>query len=140
MARASSWAGCRLVASGRRAMTFLLEMVAALTIGSTGTRPADGLTGIGGRKHAQFGDRTVKLGPADATSRSWSGSRPTSAPPARAWGQAPGGGEQVPLHQPAGDYCRCSEVPSCPWKNPTVPPHRALRRVLDGAPAACSLA
>jgi hypothetical protein len=28
-------------------------MVAALTIRSTGTGPADGLTGIGGRKHAR---------------------------------------------------------------------------------------
>src|SRR5215207_2227850 len=38
-------------------------MVAALTIGSTGTRPANELTGIGGRKHARFEAGTVRRGP-----------------------------------------------------------------------------
>src|SRR5215204_871035 len=94
MARASSWAGCRVVASGRRAMTFLLKMVTALTIGSTGTRPAAGLTGIGGRKHVRFVDGTVRRGPA---------AQPTDPGPEPcrpvhhqlALGRAPGG-DQVP--------------------------------------------
>src|SRR5215207_4366660 len=68
-------------------------MVAALTIGSTGTRPADELTEIGGRKHARFEAGTVRRGPAGATGRSWSGALPTSAPPARPC-RALGGGEK----------------------------------------------
>ena len=152
---------------------FLLKMVAALTVRSTGTRPAHGLTGIGGRKHARFVDGTVRRGPA---------AQPTDPGPEPcrpvhhqlALGRAPGG-DQVPsrsrttaryrgqgswstqnrtsAHQeePLG---RCAGplagLPRSPAKGPLpfperclhvrrttrqFQPHRALRRVLDAAPA-----
>src|SRR5215207_3834966 len=78
-------------------------MVVALTIRSTGTRPADELTRIGGRKHARFVDGTVRRGPAGATGPISSRPLPTSAPPARPWSdtqQRRAGSLQLPDHRP----------------------------------------
>src|SRR5215211_8861103 len=96
MARASSWAGCRVVASGRRAMRIPPGNGYSSDDRFDWKEAGGGLTGIGSRKHARLW--TGRSGAARRAQRADPG--PDSCRPVRhrlALGRAPGGGEQVPL-------------------------------------------